>query len=341
MTAPRTPRRAASIAAASRSPSRSGRARAHRIARAVALAIASLCVTSARTSAQRSNADELYDEGYRLMARGKLVEACEAFEAANRAEPGAGTLIAIGECRERNQQLASAWSAYKAALTRVRSDEKRQFATARLTELEPRLSHLTVSVPAGAATTLIIMRNGVALDPALWNRPQPVDGGEYVIAAQAPGHDPWQTTVQVPAERGDVTAAIPALAIHEPSAPAVASPGWPMRRKVAIASAATAVAAVATGAVLGYRARRDHEDAHSICRTPPPSPCADAARANSLNRSAHNLSIGADVAFGVAGLAAIAAGLLWYTGSHDASQTAVVVPAVSPGQLVVTAARRF
>jgi len=45
---------------------------------------------------------------------------CEAFDASNRLEPRAGTLIALGDCREKNQQLASAWSAYKDALTRVR-----------------------------------------------------------------------------------------------------------------------------------------------------------------------------------------------------------------------------
>jgi len=47
------------------------------------------------------------------MAEGKLAQACQAFEASNRVEPTAGTLILLGECREQNQQLASAWSAYK------------------------------------------------------------------------------------------------------------------------------------------------------------------------------------------------------------------------------------
>src|SRR4051812_9331394 len=65
--------------------------------------------------AQNAQAERLFDEGNKLMADGKLAQACTAFEASNRVEPRAGTLIRLGECREKNHQLASAWSAYKDA----------------------------------------------------------------------------------------------------------------------------------------------------------------------------------------------------------------------------------
>jgi hypothetical protein len=62
---------------------------------------------------------------------------------ARRREPcraHAGTYIGLGERRERNHQLASAWSAYRTALARVSDAEKRDYASARITVLEPRLS---------------------------------------------------------------------------------------------------------------------------------------------------------------------------------------------------------
>src|SRR6059058_5723916 len=61
--------------------------------------------------AQNAEAEALFDDGNRLMSSGKLAQACDAFEASNRTEPRAGTLIQLGECREQNQQMASAWSA--------------------------------------------------------------------------------------------------------------------------------------------------------------------------------------------------------------------------------------
>ena len=103
--------------------------------------------------AQSAEAEALFDDGNRLMADGQLAPACEAFEASNRVEPRAGTLILLGLCREQNQQLASAWSAYKDALIRVKDPNKRELARGKVVALEPRLSYLTVSVSDGSAVT--------------------------------------------------------------------------------------------------------------------------------------------------------------------------------------------
>src|ERR1043165_7838821 len=46
-----------------------------------------------RAYAQSAEAEKLFNDGNRLMATEKLAEACAAFEASNRAEPRAGTLI--------------------------------------------------------------------------------------------------------------------------------------------------------------------------------------------------------------------------------------------------------
>ena len=86
----------------------------------IRLAIFALLGLTATAHAQSAEAEAMFNEGDKLMAAGKLAEACSAFEASNNMDPRAGTLIRLGECREQNHQIASAWSAYKDALGRVK-----------------------------------------------------------------------------------------------------------------------------------------------------------------------------------------------------------------------------
>lgn len=191
--------------------------------------------------AQSAEAEGLFNDGNELMAEGNLAPACSAFEASNRAEPRAGTLIRLGDCRAQNHQLASAWSAYKDALTRVRDPEKRAYAAARAEALEPRISHLTVSVPAESRIHgLTITRDGTPLDPLLWNHELSVDGGDYVIAAHAAGREQWHTTAHVAVEGARITIDVPRLKeLRAPASPPAAVAAAP----AAVAEPPAAVAA--------------------------------------------------------------------------------------------------
>ena len=174
------------------------------------LAVASVLATVASARAQDASAEVLFRDGDRLMAEGKLTAACTAFEASNRVEARAGTLIRLGDCREKNGQLASAWSAYADAESRAKDPTKQKVAAAKVRRLEPRLSRLTISVATPVAA-LVIHRDRIAIDPALWSRALPIDGGAYVIRATADGFAPWQATVAVPDQDGVVTVVVPAL----------------------------------------------------------------------------------------------------------------------------------
>src|SRR5689334_21809116 len=101
------------------------RPRDWRTTRVAVVVVAVLCAAGGAARAQSGSAVALYNEGYRLLDEGKIAEACDAFEASSLAQPGAGVYIGLGECRERNNQLASAWSAYQKAQTRARDVEKR------------------------------------------------------------------------------------------------------------------------------------------------------------------------------------------------------------------------
>ncbi|HEY1546889.1 MAG TPA: hypothetical protein VGG28_03680 [Kofleriaceae bacterium] len=294
------------------------------------IAAISAIVGGGTARAQDADAETLFDDGNRMMAAGKLPEACAAFEASNRVEPRAGTLIRLGQCREQTKQLASAWSAYRDALARAKDAQKKTFATERIAALKPHLSSLTVHVADAAG--LELTRNGEPFDAALWNRATPVDGGTYALAAHSPGHRPWSASITVPVADGAITVTVPALApdVVATVAPVTPTPmptrtpapipepsRWTNLRYAAIGTAALAVVAGATGGVVGELARRDQSSAEALCT--PNVPCVDGAHAQSLIDRGRDRALIANVGFGVAGAAAIATVVLWLVGAPTAS----------------------
>jgi len=320
--------------------------------------ILSIVAAGSPARAQSARGEALFNDGDRLMSEGKLAEACDAFEASNRIEPRAGTLIRLGECREQNQQLASAWSAYKHALERVKDPRKREFAAARVVALEPQLSYLTVSVSdASQIEGLTLVRNGTSLDPTLWNRPQPVDGGDYVITVRASAHEEWQTTVHVATVGAKVTIEVPKLKkLSKETAPMPAAPSsatktsapapWGMlttQRKIAIGVAGASVISLGAGVVLGTSANHRQDDAFRLCPDPA-TPCMQGDQANALIQSSHSRALGANVAFTLAAGAAITAGVLWFLGAPNATaeDTRIsVAPSMAPGGPGVVVVGRF
>lgn len=295
-------------------------------------------------AAQNAAAEALFIDGEKLMAAGKLAEACDAFEGSNRLEPRAGTLVNLGACREKNQQLASAWSAYKDAFARAVDPKKKQIAGDRIKVIEPKLSYLTISVPDDSRVDgLVVNRNGAALDPALWNRAVPVDGGTYMIGGLAPGHEEWSTKVEVPAESGKVSVEVPrfkelATLVTPPPpvvttpppvvAPPAAAPGmFTGTRKVALGVAGVGVLAFVGGAVFGTQASGFEDDAFALCPDPA-MPCANARQAQAALDDGQSRALLANISYGV-GVAAIAgAAVLWFTGGPAATREAAV--AVTP-----------
>lgn len=345
--------------------------RLERVLRRLSIAATSVICLLAHTvtvHAQSAEAEALFSEGDALMKQGKTAEACDAFEASNRIETRAGTLIRLGECREKNHQLASAWSAYKDALTRVKDAKKRAIATDRVTQLEVKLSYLTVSVPDESRVDgLTLTRNGQPLDPALWNRAVPVNGGEYVIGGRAPGHEEWKTNVTVPNEAGKISVEIPKFKelgklvppppdrlpppdrvgpVPPPAGGEARDDGsppsrWTARRKAAVGVSGVAAVGLVAGIVLGTQAKGKQNDAHALCPDRQ-TPCAGADKAEALIKAGQNRALGANVAFGVAGAAVIAAGVLWFTGAPESSPHRVaIVPSITPDTTTITAFGRF
>lgn len=320
----------------------------------------------AEPSPDASTAEGQFELGVRLMREGardhdrdKIARACDAFEASNRLETKAGTLLQLGNCRERNQQLASAWAVYREALVRAIDPRKRKLAADVVHGLERRLSTLTIAVDdASRLDGLTITVDGVVSDASTWNRPRPIDGGEHAIAAHAPGHVDWQTTAQLANEGGKARVEVPVLdeipppppepvapppvVVVAPPAP-VAPASWLTRRRAfAIGIAGVSVASVAVGAIVGIQATNKQHDAFALCLEGQPT-CAQADSANALLHTAHQRALIANLAFGAAGAAAVAAGFLWFTGAptDESSHRVSVAPSAAPGEAQLVVMGRF
>jgi len=307
--------------------------------------------------AQAVDAEALFRDGKRLMKAGQLVEACDRFEASERVAASVGTLLNLGNCREKNDQLASAWAAFHAAAAaadRAGNEQRRSVeARRRADALEPRLA------------LLVIERDGVAIDAGEWNHGVPIDAGRHTIACRAPDHESWSTTIDVGADGQQLSLDVPRLEAvapeppPEPPAPTpiVIEPAPPPppppapvalppparlpllthAREAAIAVAAVGVAAAVTGGVLGAHADVLEAQADTLC---PQTGCSD-RHALDLNSDARRDSRLANLAYVAGGLAVAGGAALWVWGHPERARAVTVAPAVGPDRAGVTIGGRF
>lgn len=165
-----------------------------------------------------AQAEVLFRQARELLAAGKVSEACSAFDESQKLEPALSTLLNLASCREQLGQFATAWGLFLDAARQTRSatdatgQKLHDVAQGRAQKLEPRVSRLTINVPTDSQVDgLEITRGEDRVNPGLWNRALPVDGGTYTISARAPGANRWSTQVTVAAEHDTKTIEIPNL----------------------------------------------------------------------------------------------------------------------------------
>ncbi|MBX3226332.1 MAG: hypothetical protein KIT84_42885 [Labilithrix sp.] len=227
------------------------------------------------TPRDQATAQTLFEEGRRLMQAGSYPEACPKFAESNRLDPGAGTLLNLALCYEKNEQLASAWVTYTEAAADADRSGRQEWVKKgkdKAAALAPLLTTLTVLVPARTRVSgLEVTRDGQPVSRAEWGVKVPIDGGDHVIEAHAPGHEAWSTRVTAPPKSG-------ALAIEVPPLPKAAAPveppppdrGAPERaggtqRTIGAVLAVAGVAGLGAGGFFAFRATSKHDDAKSDC----------------------------------------------------------------------------
>ena len=321
----------------------------------VALLVAMVLVALQLSAhAQSAEAEALFREGRALIRQGKLARGCDKLAASERIETSVGTLLNLGDCRERLDRLASAWAAFRkaeAVAKRTGGDDKRMAeAGKRAASLEAMLSKLRIEV-APKIEGLVVTRDGVVVDAAVQGTPVPVDAGTYTVVAVAPGFKPWSSRVIVnhrttrnvkipPLEREPAPAPPPppTMANTAPAATVTVrrrGGTWTASRKVSAVLAIAGAGAIGTGVFFGVEARTLANDADARC--PLPS-CSD-PEALRLNDRAQTDATRANILYAAGGVAVGAAVILWFVGAPG--DETVVVPAVGDHQLGMSFAGRF
>jgi len=312
---------------------------------------------------EKATAEAVFEEGMRLIKQGNFAAACPKFEMSQRVEPAVGTMLYLAECYEKTNRTASSWAMFREAASLAETSgqvERMKTAQARAARLEPRLAWLTVDVAKEALVPgLQIRRNGALLAPELSGTETPVDPGEVLVEASAPGRLPYSTKVKV-AAKGHVSVAIPALQASPDAAPtataaaapAVAQPESappaapqpspstqpspaPAPQKVEHASpipwivGGVGVAALGVGTYFGLRAISNADKARDLC---PAGDCTDLAGETAAD-DAHTQATISNVSF-VLGAAAVATGVVLYFTLPTKKSTQVgMVPMADPSTL--------
>jgi hypothetical protein len=328
--------------------------------RAIPVLLACGAVLGATSSAraQSPEAEVLFREGKKLIQSGKLADGCDKIEASEKLETSVGTLLNLGDCREKLGELASAWAAFRKAEARAKhagSDEKRRAeARRRAALIEPKLAYLVVQIER-STEGLVVTRDGTPVIDELWNTAVPVDPGTYELSAAAPGHKPWRTQVTVEPRARRRTVIVPALepAPEPPPAPAIAvvapapqpvlavraAPAarragtWTTARKVSAVFAGAGAAVLGAGAYFGWRSHSLADQSDQRC---PLRMCGDPEGLR-LNEAARTAALRANILYATGGAAAVTAAVLWLSGKPGETR---IKPGAA-GTVGVTVVGRF
>jgi hypothetical protein len=287
-----------------------------------ALCFAALMLVSVRAfagdPAVDAQAQRLFDDGQALMRQGRYREACDMFHASDKTSPSGGAILNLADCYEKDGKLASAWSSFKEAETRARLSrhpEIEEHARARALSLAAQLSTVTIVVtPENDLPGLTVTRDDTPIDRAAWGTALPVDAGSSSIVAEAPGHVPWKTNVELGGSgASSKVVSIPRLAVVATPPPAP-PPSGASRPIVRIAAATTAtvlgVAGIGLGSAFGFIAMHDNNQASDQC--PHPSACPN-AQGPALTSDARGAAEASTAFFVAGGVFAAAAATLWIT----------------------------
>lgn len=306
--------------------------------------------------ARGAHADALFREGRTLLDAKRYDEACPKLAESQKAEPGAGTLLALALCHEGQGKTATAWSELNEAAAlgkRVGRNELASAAHKRAAAMEPLLSHVVVRVPHGEDAAYDVKCDGEPIHGKQIGAPIPVDPGEHRVEVSAKGKIArtyvvrltGAGAVEIVVDKLEDTPRVVAPVVATPkraSVDFVTSPPEPgaeskggAQRAVGLVLVGLGVAGLGTGAYFGGRALSQSAEGRRACTTAPCPP-----ETNDANERA-KASFSMTVMTVAAGTGAIALGTIIYLMAPSASKrgaapskrmTARITPELGPTQ---------
>jgi hypothetical protein len=266
-------------------------------------------------------AEALFERGKLLMDQGHTSDACSAFAESQRLDPAGGTLLRLALCHEADGKLASAWLEFgevirvskEGAGDPAKLQERVRLAREHLAAVEPRVPKLAIRVgPAERVEGLRVTANGLPRAEGTWGVALPVDPGDVVVVASAPGRQEVRVTARA-SEGQQTNVDLPPLPVLVAPAPAPALPPPPLPshgsalRPVGVGLGILGLASVGVGTYFGARAIHQWNESNATC---PGTSCNGPSGVDLANDAKSSARI-ADVTL-VAGVVALAAGVVLY-----------------------------
>jgi hypothetical protein len=348
-----------------------------------ASALGVLSVSALAHAGDATLAEALFRDGKALMNAGDYRAACPKLAESFRQDAATGTLLALALCQEGEGKLASAWASFSAVVGRAQQEGRQdrvKAAREKVAALEPRLPRLTIVVTReqGGSYTPEVKRDGVVVPEAAWSSATPIDPGEHVVEASAPGRAPFRVDVPAAREGERVSVVVPVLAVVSGAAAApskiearateaspertavsapeaahatVPAPGVEPERErgmsglswAGIGAGALGVASLGVGTYLGVRAMKEDQTSEDAGCSRTTGFCPSERGGLEANEKARQAA-GLSTVFFVAGGVLTAGGVALYIVGRPSDSTvesARVRVGVAPGVGSITAFGRF
>lgn len=296
----------------------------------------------AQTGESKAIAEALFREGKKLLSKGKVEEACAKFESSYHVDEVLGTLLNLAACHETEGRFATAWGEFNEALSVAKKADlalRQKFAREHIAAIEPKLSHLTVTVPdAVAVEGFQLTIDRVLLPRGAWGTPVPVDPGDHTVVARAPARLSWEKTVKLQ-QAATEAISIPVLAPPPPPPPRPPPPPLPpprshWKRPVGVAALGVGAIGLGIGSYFGVHALGLGSESASGCL--PDGSCTSAGYdAFSRGKTAATTS---DVFLLAGGAMAAVGGVLLILDAVDKPSPSRLAISPGPGSLFVKGA---
>ena len=323
--------------------------RVTRLNRSSFASVVGLCALLGVRSAQAQSGDDaataqaLFDAGKKAMEAGDLATACPKFAESQRLDPKTGTLTGLALCHEKQGKNASAWAEFLEVSTlaqRANQAERAAFAKQHASDLEPKLSKLTITVDAETAKLagLAIKRDDQSVRQATWGVALPVDPGSHTIEATANGKQKWTQQVDIGEQADTKSVAVPALE-DDTSGNKTETPktddsstettpsnnGGGSKKTIGLVVGGVGAAALVAGTIFGIEALSKSSTAKKDCS---PSSCGDASSVSAMS-DAKSAALISDIGFGV-GVVALGVGAYLFLTSNGGAPAQNAPAAPSP-----------
>ena len=275
-------------------------------------------VARADSNDREAYADYLFREGVALMKKDDCAAAVPKFLSSYRLDPAAASLMNVGTCYSKAGRTGSAWRTYRKAASLADAEHDAALkaqAEEALAALAPMLTKLKL-INTNKDGPLSLTLNGEPI-PAEDGTTIPLDPGENVIEAFAPGHESWRRTVSAGEPGVLLIVDVPELA--QAKAPNT-GPHW---RTTAIVVGGVGVAGLVTGLALGLTAKSAYDDSAAEC---------DATHCNAhgheLQQRALDYAAASTITVSLGALATAAGVAIWLAAPAPNTRAMRVVPFV-------------